>query len=143
MHKSIRVPVTTIEEMHSDLRQAIDDGIGNMALQVGGLASDVRHLKSIQDSHTIDIEQLKKDHTGCVSRIGFTGVNRRIGKLEKFRDRVQDTGLFSAGTGEASGGNVIFTKDNHNVLLWMLVGATIAGGLISRYILPMVFRSGM
>lgn len=89
-----------IMEMHKDLKQTLQSGMNGLQVEMqtlnvtqAGLARDVEYIKEAQGKQEGEIDRIRRTQLSCPSSTGFVGTMKRIGRLERFRDRALEAGV--------------------------------------------------
>ena len=97
-----------ILKMHAELKGILSKGLAAMGERFDtlnstqiGLAADVGHIKDTQDTQARLIDEVRMAQANCEAKNGFVGMNKRISGVEKFKEKVQETGIL-ASKGEIS-----------------------------------------
>jgi hypothetical protein len=154
--------LSPIMAMHSDLKDTFQRGMGTLEgemkelnLTQAGLAKDVEYIKKSQAAYERELREVKSAQLSCKAATGYVGTQKRIGRLERFRDQALQAGVLSGeGTPPHSLPAVQVNQSAHNtetkdsgrgeprltdkfirVSLTLLLGAALGGALLAAAML--------
>lgn len=93
----------SIVTMHTNLRSTIEKGLKDLRIEMkelnltqAGLAKDIEYIKNSQDKNEKELNTVRSTQLRCPAATNHTNTMKRVGRLERFKDRVLDTGVLKS-----------------------------------------------